>query len=228
MELKQLVNNNIDSYNGYEGETARKNMSPNVIKHILDIDEMITKVYKRADAKKYPLRNNSNDASKTAGSNKRMEGFKFVESLSEGIRKTIPGSEQRLLTELQDAMNREDIDYASSLIDAVDNLALKTNNKFYNDYTKLKKEYFVKIGVEDINQELKELKTRQAEFSFILEAINSNDQLIMLPRKYDEIFSGVDLIKNPQAKDVSFKLLPFVNKSTSFLSSRGASLRWQN
>ncbi|MFO7526047.1 MAG: hypothetical protein R6W68_11395 [Ignavibacteriaceae bacterium] len=225
LSYKQLVDNNVDSFNSYT-EIQRRNMAGSVLKHILTIEDQITGVYKRADSKRYPLRNMFSDSSKQTSSNKRTEALQFVESLREGIVKNSVESEERLLNEIKDGMNRGDIDYTSSLIDATDNINLKqANSRFTTDYKNLKKDYYVRIGVEDINKEIQELKTRRAEFELILDSINNNDELIMLPRQYDDLFNGVDLVKNAKAKEVSFKVLPFVNKSMSFLSQRGATLK---
>jgi hypothetical protein len=225
LSFRQLVDNNINSYNSY-GEAQRKNMASGVLQHILDVDEQITKLYKSADAKKYPLRNNFSDASKTASSNKRIEAFQFVNSLATQINKGQFASEQRLLTEIRDGINRNDVDYTSGLIDATDNaISVKEGSKFNVDYSEIKKHYFVKIGIPDIRKDLQELKTRKAEFELILDAIEKGDEMIILPREFNEVFSDDDIYKHPKAREVSGKLIPHVNRSTEFLSKREATLK---
>lgn len=225
LSLIQLVNNNIDSYNSYT-PAQRKNMASGVLQHILDIDGMITKHYQNADSKKYPLRNMFSDASKTASSNKRIEAFQFVNSLATQINKGNFASEQRLLSEIRDGMNRNDIDYTSGLIDATDNaISVKDGSKFNVDYSEIKKQYFAKIGIPDISKDIQELRTRRAEFELILDAIEKGDEMIILPRQFNEVFSDNDIYKNPKAKEVSGKLVPKVNRSMEFLSRREATLK---
>lgn len=227
LSLIQLVDNNIDSYNAY-APAQRKNMASGVLKHILEVDEQITGLYKSADAKKYPLRYGFSDSAKNLGSSKRIEAFQFVNSLAPQINKGNFASEQRLLTEIRDGMNRNDVDYTSGIIDATDNaISVKENSKFSVDYSETKKHYFTKIGIPDISKEIQELKTRRAEFELILDAIEKGDEMIILPREFDEVFRNDEVFKNPKAREVSSKLNPHVNRSLSFLASRGASVKFK-
>lgn len=228
MTFEQLVDNSIDSYNSY-GKGAREKMFEGVQKRIDEIDGEIKKVYQTEEAKKYPLRMDYDETRKMAGESKRMSAFQFVNSLSPNIKAGNYMSEQLLINEIKNAINIDDRDTASNLLDSADIILpsnnVRSNSKFYSEITEIKKSYQSKIGIEDISKKIKELETRKSEFQFIQSAINKNDDIIVLPRHWTAMFPDGLPNNNPKIKEVAMRLLPFVNKSMEFLSSKKANLR---
>lgn len=221
MNYKKMIENNIDSFNSYS-PGQRSNMLEGLMDKIKQVEQDITNVYKREASKKYPLRNSYNNSQ--AGEQKRSSALQFVTALKEGLYKKDFQSESFLLQEIKDAINRDDKDYASGLIDSTDMLLKPDNSKFFTDYSEIRKTYLSNLGLENIGAEIQELKTRKAEFEFIIDSILKQESFIILPRQFDELFNQVDLSKNPTYKEASIKLVPYVNKAMSFLSSKNGSL----
>lgn len=228
-EHKRLIDNYVDSFNNIDG--SKDGLYENVNKRISEIDNDIKRVYQHAHNKKYPSSSSLSDAAIALGIQKKMSAFQFVSVIAPNIQNRNYDSEQKLLNEIRDTMNRDDREYLSGLFDACDtvlNQSFKPGeppSKFFSSLAELKKEYESKAGITDITNEIETLKTRRGEYEYILYSIEKNLEGIILPRTFVELSHKVDESKNQELRSKFLELTPLVNDSLAFLTKKGLKVK---
>jgi len=234
--FKQRVDDRCDSYNDKTPE-QREKLIPYLEKDISEVDKEILKTRRAEEGKKYPLRMSTLIEKQMMGEQKRMSALQFVNSLSGNLRQGHYSSGETLLEETRKAINLNDLDMATALIEAIDFSFPETykpeqiNFKFRKDFAELKKSYFEKIGVADITQTIRTLEARKEEFSFLLYAIEKKDAFVFLPRQFEQYNNIIDS-RLPKGSEKHRKLysslistVDHVNRSMAYLTKKGVSLK---
>jgi len=229
---KSIVDSYVDSYNNYSEEIREKMLWEKTSKKIDEVSSEIQKLHVAEQKKKFPKRFAFDDTVKLLSEMKRQNAERFFSNISRGIGATknnSPYNEMLLVNEIENALRVDDRDYLSTLVDLTSNFvatgSIAPGSTFFERFDYLKKKYDGLIGSDEagLNQAVQELEARKAEFEYILHAIEKRENIIMLPRLFQELSNSVG-----KDKELYSKLLNFtdsVNKSMSFLSKKGINLK---
>lgn len=155
---------------------------------------------------KYPLRSSVSTSEKTLGEMQRANAFEFLKSVE---------NKNAIVKEINISLSNNDLDYANTLIDLIetnkpDQVKLSSEPKekqdFYRTVTSIKSEFEGKYKLTESNSMLSELSKNKNEVDFIIQAIEENDSLIILPRQF-ELIPQRDRMKYTQAATKSMMFL---------------------